>query len=243
MDTFFLLCAVIGGTIMLLQFALTVFGLGGHHSQGDFSGGDIGHAGTGHGMSADLSGSHGQYSGVDSAAGHDASLGDSHSGSHDPAAHDQATHDQQQHDTVWFFRIITFQTLVAAVAFFGIAGRAAREADVPPITALLIAAGVGFAAMNAVYYLVRSLNKFNADGTLQISRAVGLQGTVYLPIPGAHAGAGKIHMTLQNRMVELQATTLQDRLPSGAKVKVISVVGPDTVQVERLIEAEIASHV
>ncbi len=236
MDTFFLLCAIVGGTIMVLQFALTVFGLGTHHAQaGDFAGGDF-------------SGSHGHFSSGDmtaghsSLSGHDASLGDSHNGSHDSARHDQTSHDQQQQNTVWFFRIITFQTIVAAIAFFGIAGKAAREAEASPITALLIAGGVGFAAMNAVFYLVRSLYRFNSDGTLQIGRAIGQQVTVYIPIPAAHAGAGKIHMTLQNRMVELQATTLEDRLPSGAKVKVVSVVGPDIVQVERVIEVEVVSH-
>jgi hypothetical protein len=49
-------------------------------------------------------------------------------------------------------------------------------------------------------------------------------------------------MNLQNRVIEFQAMTSQDRLPSGAKVKVIGVIGPDTVEVERLIEAENKVH-
>jgi hypothetical protein len=93
-----------------------------------------------------------------------------------------------------------------------------------------------------VYYLIRGLHTFNADGTVRVGRAVGLPGIDYLPIPGANAGAGKIHMNLQNRMVELQAMTAQERLPGGTKIKVVGVLGPDTVQVERLSEAEIPSH-
>jgi len=232
MDMFFLLCAIVGGTVMLLQFALTVFGLGTHHAGG--FGGDAGHSGMGHASGADLSGSHTDIAGHDPSASHDRSSGyDGH----------DSGNSQHHQDTVWFFKIITFQTLVAAVAFFGIAGKAALEADVPPLTAIVVALGVGFGAMNGVYYLVRSLNKFNADGTAQISRAVGQQGVVYLPVPGSNAGAGKIHLNLQNRFTELQAMTPKDRLASGTKIKITRVLGPDTVEVEPLIEAEIPSHV
>ena len=215
MDTFFLLCAVIGGTVMLLQFALALFGMG-HHGGGDFSGGDVGH---------------GDFAGHDASISHDGSS--SHDGSHDSAHHG---------DTIWLFKIITFQTLVAGIAFFGIGGKAALDAEVQPLMALIIAGGVGFGAMNAVYYLVRAMNKFNADGTMQIDRAVGQEGIVYLPVPGSNAGAGKIHVNLQNRFTELQAMTSKDRLPAGTKIKITRVLGSDMVEVEPLIEAEIASH-
>jgi hypothetical protein len=107
----------------------------------------------------------------------------------------------------------------------------------------MIAVGAGAAAMYGVYYLIRFLHKFNADGTVRLGRAVGHSGIVYLPVPAANAGTGKIHLNLQNRTVELQAMTSQERLPSGTKVTVIGLIGSDTVQVERLIEAEIPSHV
>jgi hypothetical protein len=178
-------------------------------------------------------GGHGDFAGFDQGPGHHHAA----SGSESAAA---STHD---HGTVWFFKVITFQTVVAALAFFGIAGKAARAADVDPLVALMIAVGVGVAAMYGVYYLIRFLHKFNADGTVRLGRAVGLSGIVYLPVPAANAGTGKIHMNLQNRTVELQAMTSQERLPSGTKVTVIGLIGSDTVQVERLIEAEIPSHV
>jgi hypothetical protein len=233
MDTFFLLCAVFGGTIMLLQFALTVFGIGGHG--GDLQGGDLGDGGLSH-AGGDVSG-HGDFTGHDPSMSQDGGAYDGHDSS---SAHDSTHHDR--HDTVWFFKIITFQTLVAAVAFFGIGGKAALEADAPPLMAVLVAAGVGFAAMNGVYYLVRSLNRFNADGTAQIERAVGEQAVVYLPVPATNSGAGKIHLTLQNRFTELQAVTSKDRLSTGTKVKITRVLSSDTVEVEPLISAEIPSH-
>src|SRR5690348_8403354 len=104
MDTLFLLCAIVGGTILLLQFGMTLLGMGGDHGH-DGSGMDVG----GHDLTSDFSGdvhSGGHHDVGGHEAGHDA-VHESSGGDH--------THDQSQHGTVWFFKIITFQTLVAAV--------------------------------------------------------------------------------------------------------------------------------
>jgi hypothetical protein len=79
---------------------------------------------------------------------------------------------------------------------------------------------------------MRSLARLQSDGTVRIERAVGRAGTVYLRIPGGRSSAGKIHLMLQNRTVEYQAITTGTELPTGTPVKVVAVVGPDTVEVE-----------
>ena len=49
METFYTLCAVIGGTVLVCQFLLTLLGLGGGHDGGGDHGFDAGHdGGTGH---------------------------------------------------------------------------------------------------------------------------------------------------------------------------------------------------
>jgi hypothetical protein len=61
---------------------------------------------------------------------------------------------------------------------------------------------------------------------------VGQPAVVYLGVPGGRAGTGKVHLTLQNRLVELQAVTTQGaQLPTGADVIIVDVLGPDTVEV------------
>jgi hypothetical protein len=235
MASVFLLCAIVGGTVMVLQLAMAILGIGGHHGDATAYGGapDLG------GHVGDFGGAQGHLSGdaitTDHAAAHDAV----HDAQHDSTADDRAS----DHGSLWIFKLIGFQTLAAAIAFFGIGGRAALAAEVEPTTALLIAVAAGVAAMYVVYHMVRLLHRFNADGTLRIANALGQPASVYLPIPAANAGPGKIHMKLQNRVIEFQATTAGDRLPCGASVKVVRIVGPDTVAVERLIEAEIVSHV
>ena len=91
--------------------------------------------------------------------------------------------------------------------------------------------------------LMRALRGLRSDGTVRVERSVGQRGTVYLTIPGGKAGAGKVTLTLQNRTMEYQAITADQELPTGAKIVVVSVVGPNTVEVAPSNVAESNSHV
>jgi hypothetical protein len=135
------------------------------------------------------------------------------------------------HSSTWFFGVITFRTVVAAITFFGLAGMSALTNDISEAPALAIASCSGIAAMYIVHWLMRQLSSMHADGSVRIDRAVGMTGNVYLRVPGAHHGTGKIHLNLQNRTVELTAWTDEAELPTGTTVVVTRVVGPDSVEV------------
>src|SRR3954452_16216082 len=93
MGTLFLIAAVVGGTILVCQFALALFGLG--HGGADFS----------HHLGGDF---HGDAHFGDSVHGH--SMSDSHS---DVNHHSSSSR---------VFAMVSFRTLVAASAFFGVTG-------------------------------------------------------------------------------------------------------------------------
>jgi hypothetical protein len=206
MATVFWICALVGGTILVLQFFLTLTGLGGDmHDVGGAH--DIAHAGSHF--------DHGHYG---------------------PAHHD-ATHDQH-HGSNWFFGIISFRTVVAALAFFGLGGLASLHSQVrlggsldTQTTALALAVGAGAVALLGVHALMRGMSQLRSEGTVRIERAIGQPGTVYLRIPGNRSGTGKIQVSVQNRTMEYAALTSQAELPTGAKIVVLDVIGPDTVEV------------
>jgi hypothetical protein len=198
MGTFFLVCAVVGGTILICQFVLTLVGLGGEH------GVDFGH-------DADFSGG----------TGHDGAIGDSHGT--DGHGHDAA---HQQHASAWLFAVISFRTLIAAITFFGLVGSAARSAEQGPGMQLLLAIAAGIGAMYGVHWLIRMIGRLGQDGTLRLQSALGQEGTVYVPIDGTRSQAGKIQLRMQNRLVEYEAvTSVPDRLATGAKVRVVGLAG------------------
>ena len=187
MTTLFLVCAVVGGTLLACQFLLSLLGIGDHH-------GDVG--------------------------GHDAHL--DHGGTH---GHEHGS------GSTWFFSILTFRSVVSALAFFGIVGMAASSAGWTRALSLGVAAAAGVAALLLVAGMMRSLSKLQAEGNLRIENAVGQTGTVYLTVPGNKSGVGKVTLSFQNRTTEFQAVTFQDLLPTGSKVVVVDVIGPETVEV------------
>jgi membrane protein implicated in regulation of membrane protease activity len=208
MGTLFLIAAVVGGTILVCQFLLTLLGLGhdggglGHHMGGDFH--------------------------TDVHAGGDSHVFHANGTHHDANEHDNSTR---------VFSVISFRTLVAAIAFFGVSGKAALSAGYAQSTALVLALIVGAAAMYGMYWLMRVIASLNSSGNERIGNAIGRRATVYLRIPATRSGPGKVQLSMQNRIVEYQAFTDEtETLQSGESVEVVDVAGGDTVYVRRIAQ-------
>jgi hypothetical protein len=178
METFYLVCAGLGGTVLLLQVAAGALGHGGDHDADHDAAGDLDHDGT------------------------------------------------------WFVGVLGVRTVASALTFFGLGGLTAGYYGANEPSAFGAAVGAGAAAFAAVAYLVRSLTRLRADGTVRIDRSVGRTGSVYLRVPGSKAGAGKVHLAVQGRTVEYQAVTAGPELPTGAAARVVAVVNTDTVEIE-----------
>ncbi|HEX4416122.1 MAG TPA: hypothetical protein VH107_20995 [Lacipirellulaceae bacterium] len=209
LSTLFLVAAVVGGTILVCQFALALFGLGhggtdlGHHLDGGF------HADT-----------H-----VDSGSM------DGHSGG--------PHHDGNEHyNSGRLFAMVSFRTVVAALAFFGVTGLATLDSGLPATTSLVLALIAGGFAMYGMYRLLRLMAGLDSSGNEQIGNALGLTATVYVSIPAFGKGLGKVLLSMQNRIVEYQAETDDlELLKTGEKVQVVAIKGDDLVQVRRVAEA------
>lgn len=172
---------------------------------------------------------------------HDAP-GDLHIGSADHAG-DGGEHAQHSHDhgSSWLFGVISFRTLVAAFAFFGLAGLAAESGGLNLAPQLVISLASGIAAMFGVHYIMKQLGRLGEDSTIRIYKAVGLEATVYVPIPADKASAGKVQLTLQNRLVEYEAITAAgERLATGSKVRVTAVRG-NTLEVTPIHQPALAA--
>lgn len=145
--------------------------------------------------------------------------------------HDTDTDNSDGHGN-GLFGMLSVRTATAAVLFFGLGGLTARYYGAEDLPAFGAAVGAGLLALYAVAMVMKSLKGLKSDGTARIDRAVGRTGTVYLRVPGARGGSGKVHLMLQNRTVEYQAVTAGDELATGKPVKVVAVVNSDTVEVE-----------
>ena len=156
-------------------------------------------------------------------------------GDHGDAGHHDLGHDHDaghdHGDGNWFLGLLTFKSVCAAVAFFGLAGLSARYYDLPERAQLAAAVLGGFAALYLVATVMKFLYRLKSDGGVRIDQALGKTGTVYLRVPGHKAGPGKVTLSLQNRTVEVEAYTPAAELPTGTPVRVVAVLGPSSVEV------------
>lgn len=131
----------------------------------------------------------------------------------------------------WFFEMISIRTVAAAAAFFGSVGGITLKSGQSTGVALILACLAGYAAMYAVYWVFKQIIKLETSGALDIRNALDAVGEVYVPIdPGT---AGKIHVQVQGRTIELQARSdCAERLATGQKVTVTEVLSGDTVKVD-----------
>lgn len=184
MTSFFVVCTVLGGGVLLLQLLLGLFG-----------------ADVAHGLEH-LEG------------GHDLGPGGAHDG---PGGNG--------------LNLFSVRALSAGLAFFGLAGLAAMSAGWPLLLALPAAVIPGFLAMVLVAMSMRWLLRLDSDRSIHVSDAIGEGGTVYIPIPGADSGPGKVTLTLNGRTVEYEAVTRGEALSTGTMVTVVDIREPDIVEV------------
>jgi hypothetical protein len=198
MTTLFMLCAVIGGTVLVVQFVLTLLGMLdlGFDLDADL---DVGDAGDVEGGGAEVG-----------HAGHSGFFG-----------------------LEWLWSMVSFRTVTAGMTFFGLFGMAMQSSGASPSLQFSTAMVAGLAAFYGVHVIMRGILKMAREGTMQIERAIGEVGTIYLTVPAANTGAGKVHVVVQGRLEEFQAITpYSDKLEAGAKVVVTGVVDGDTLAVE-----------
>lgn len=81
----------------------------------------------------------------------------------------------------------------------------------------------GAAAMALVIVLMRAILKLQSDGSLQTEKLSGNRASVYVAIPPARSGRGKVTLTAQGRYIELDSVTDEsEKLNYGDEVEIVS---------------------
>lgn len=136
------------------------------------------------------------------------------------------------------FRFFTIRGIVAFLSVFGWLG-AAMTGALMPVAVFAIAFAGGLAAMTLIGFGFWAIVRLQARGNLDYRYSIGLQGEVYLPIPPARSGMGKVTITLQERLVEVDAITDEHvRLPTGSRIRVVGLDGNNVLLVSKEWEGQ-----
>ena len=103
-----------------------------------------------------------------------------------------------------------------------------------PNRALLCAAAVlvGVLFVAIFLFLFRQMMKLQSNGAFDINDSVGKVCDVYLRIPAKKQGLGKVQISFNGSVQELDARTDGEQIPSGAKVRVLRVIDKKVLEVE-----------
>lgn len=138
------------------------------------------------------------------------------------------------HGAVSLARYLSLRVVIAAAAFFGVIGLWANSAGMPPFVSFLTAMAGGLVAGFCVAFVMNLIASLQSEGNVQPENAIGKTATVYISIPEKKSNTGKIQLTLQGRIEELEAVTPGDALPSGTPVIVKEIINNNIAVVEKI---------
>ncbi|MCR4844442.1 MAG: hypothetical protein K5843_05575, partial [Bacteroidales bacterium] len=101
---------------------------------------------------------------------------------------------------------------------------------------ILVSVVIGIALVAAVMYLFKLLASMQQSGNINLQKsAAGCEGKVYLTIPAARSGMGKVQITISGAVREYDAVTEADEaLKTGTPIRVVDTLDANTVLVEEI---------
>ena len=127
------------------------------------------------------------------------------------------------------FHLVSVKTIVCFILGFGWTGVLCWDFIPNRLLLALVATIVGLIFMATIAFLLYQVMKLNKDNTFRVEQVVGHNAEVYLRIPAARQDTGKVTVSLNGSMHELEALTDGEALPTGAKVRITEKVDGETV--------------
>lgn len=99
---------------------------------------------------------------------------------------------------------------------------------------IFVALAVGLLFIYLFFIIIKQVRKLEEDSSFQFSQTLNKTAEVYLAIPEKKQGKGKILISINGSMRELDAMTEGERIPSNAVVKIVKIENGDILIVESI---------
>lgn len=120
------------------------------------------------------------------------------------------------------FQIFNFKNLINFLTSFSWCGIAFYSYFTNKLLLITISILFGIGFMFIFCIILKEMNKWNKNDNFDISKTIGMIGEVYLKIPKKYLGKGKILLSYNGSIKELDAITQeQNDIPQQTQVKII----------------------
>lgn len=128
--------------------------------------------------------------------------------------------------------LFTVRALVNFLVGFGWAGVSFGHVVGSAILLIVIAVVTGLLFSWIILFLYRKMKRLEYNAAFTINDCVGQTGTVYLRIPAARSGMGKVQVSVRGSVHEIAACTDGEQIATGAMVRVVEAINADSLLVE-----------
>jgi membrane protein implicated in regulation of membrane protease activity len=132
------------------------------------------------------------------------------------------------------FSLFTLRNFINFFLGFGWGGISFASAISSKTLLVLVAFVCGLIFVAVFVLILRAFLKLEHNGSFSITDCVGQTASVYLRIPANHAASGKVQISINGSIHELDAFTDGEFLPTGTRVRIVSVIDSGSLLVEKL---------
>jgi len=132
------------------------------------------------------------------------------------------------------FGFMSIRSMAGFLTFFGLTGMWGHAEQWGAGRTFGIAFGAGLAAFLLVAWVMSLMSNLYSEGNVKPENAVGSTARVYLRIPSAQSGKGKITVSIQGNSLQYEALTEGPELPTGSEVRILRMTTPGTFMVAAL---------
>ncbi len=133
-----------------------------------------------------------------------------------------------------FSDMLSVKNAINFLLGFGWAGVCLYDTISSSILLGIVAVLFGLSFVVAFIYLLKKVMKLESNGAFDINEAEGKTCSVYLRIPANRSGTGKVQISFDGSVQELDAVTDGDMIPTGTKVVVMEILNNNILLVASL---------
>jgi membrane protein implicated in regulation of membrane protease activity len=130
--------------------------------------------------------------------------------------------------------LFSIRNLVNFLVGFGWGGVSFYSSVSSPLLLVLIATAAGALFVLMFFFIYKQTKKLEANGAFDIKDCEGKVADVYLRIPAAGQGRGKIQISVNGSVHEIDAMSNGEAIGTGKKVRVVEICDGSSVIVESL---------
>jgi hypothetical protein len=130
------------------------------------------------------------------------------------------------------FQLFSFRNLINFLLGFGWSGISFYSFIKSPILLIIVSLLIGCAFVYMFFIVIKQLMKLSENDTFKLTNTLNKNAEVYLTIPTNRTGKGKILVSVNGSVHELEAITDGEKINSGAIVRVAKIENENTIVVE-----------